>query len=227
MQTNLFIRKRGGRGFTPAFPLLALYDPVLRLLTRERGWRSALLARLAPAAGERIIDAGCGTGTLLAEIGGAAPGAQLIGLDPDRRILVRAEAKLKRARVVATMHQGYLRDLDRLVASESAAKIVSSLVFHQVSLDEKRDGLSAMFNALAPGGMLLVADYGLQRGVIMRTLFRLVQLTDGFADTQPNADGILPVLMQETGFTEVAEADVFATVTGSISIYSARKPTDR
>lgn len=60
----------------------------------------------------------------------------------------------------------------------------------------------------------------------MRALFRLVQWIDGFADTQPNADGVLPDLMREAGFIDVTESHVFATATGSISIYAARKPVN-
>lgn len=211
-------------GFTPAFPLLSLYDPVVRLLSRDRAWRSALLARLAPRAGELIVDAGCGTGTFLAEVGRQASGAELVGIDPDVRVLQRACGKLATAGVTADLQQGYLRDIAGLLEGRVAAKISCSLVFHQVPLAEKRDGLASMYDALAPGGALLIADYGLQRTAAMRALFRLVQIIDGFADTQPNADGVLPVLMREAGFVDVEETDLFATATGSVSIYRATRP---
>lgn len=211
-------------GFTPAFPLLGIYDPIVRLLSRDRAWRSALLARLAPRAGELIVDAGCGTGTFLAEVGRRAPGAELIGLDPDMRVLERADCKLAEAGVSADLRRGYLRDIAGMLEGRVAAKISCSLVFHQVPLSEKRAGFAAMYDALAPGGVLLIADYGRQRTATMRTLFRLVQIIDGFADTQPNADGVLPELMREAGFADVAETDLFATATGSISIYRAIRP---
>ena len=66
-----------------------------------------------------------------------------------------------------------------------------------------------------------IADYGLQRTRLMRSLFRFVQYVDGYKDTQPNADGILPVLMKETGFAQVEETTVIPTPTGSISLYRA------
>jgi hypothetical protein len=46
-----------------------------------------------------------------------------------------------------------------------------------------------------------------------------VQNLDGFENTQPNADGILPVLMREAGFARVEELHCIGTPTGSISIY--------
>lgn len=213
-----------GGGFTPAFPLLGLYDPIVRLLSRDRAWRAALLDRLAPRAGELIVDAGCGTGTFLADAARRAPRAELIGMDPDARVLRRAAGKLAEAGVAVDLQQGYLRDIAGLLEGRVAAKITCSLVFHQVPLAEKRAGLAAMYDALAPGGTLLIADYGLQRTAAMRALFRLVQIVDGFADTQPNADGVLPFLMREAGFTDVEETDLFATATGSVSIYRAIRP---
>ncbi|MCY1250212.1 hypothetical protein D3C72_2293450 [compost metagenome] len=59
---------------------------------------------------------------------------------------------------------------------------------------------------------------------MMRALFKLVQYVDGFEDTQPNAEGILPELMRDAGFIHVEETNVFATATGSISIYRGVKP---
>lgn len=210
--------------FTPAFPILALYDPLVRLLTRERAWRSALLARLAPEPGELIVDAGCGTASFLAAIGRCSPDARLIGIDPDARILERARAKLARSETAAELHRASMRGLGPVLGQRRAAKIISSLVFHQIPMAEKQAGLAALFDALAPGGMLLIADYGWQRTATMRRLFRIVQRIDGFADTQPNADGMLPSLIAAAGFVDVAETDVFPTATGSISLYRARKP---
>jgi hypothetical protein len=76
---------------------------------------------------------------------------------------------------------------------------------------------------LRPGGRLVIADYGLQRMTLMRMAFRIVQLADGKEDTQPNADGVIPELLSEDGFREVREVEVVPTVSGSISVYVARK----
>ena len=58
----------------------------------------------------------------------------------------------------------------------------------------------------------------------MRLCFRAsVQLLDGVEHTQPNADGILPELLSESGFREVYESDKISTLTGSISILHGLK----
>src|SRR5262249_13361451 len=108
-----------------------------------------------------------------------------------------------------------------LLQGRGVTKVLSSLMFHQVPLEEKRAGLAAIREALAPGGVLHVADYGLQRTAKMRKRFRLVQKGDGFENTEPNALGVLPELMTDVGFDSVDESHVFETVSGSISIYRA------
>ena len=75
---------------------------------------------------------------------------------------------------------------------------------------------------LKPEGRLFIADYSAQRTALMRRLFRAtVQSIDGVADTQPNADGVLPTLIADAGFGEVEELRVIPTATGSISILKA------
>jgi len=88
-----------------------------------------------------------------------------------------------------------LRDTANLLRGRGVTKVLSSLVFHQVPLDEKRAGLAAIHETLPPGGSLHVADYGLQRTAKMRKRFRLVQKGDGFDNTEPYAQGILPELV--------------------------------
>lgn len=52
-------------------------------------------------------------------------------------------------------------------------------------LEEKRAGLTAIREALPPGGSLHVADYGLQRTAKMRKRFRLVQRATGSRTPNP------------------------------------------
>jgi ubiquinone/menaquinone biosynthesis C-methylase UbiE len=209
------------RDFTPALPLLWAYDFIVAAFTRECTWRGAFLRRLDPRPSDVIADIGCGTGSFLALLGRAAKSAKLIGVDPDDRILRRARRKLEAAGLVVTLKAGYLRDVSAMLAGAGVNKIASSLVFHQVPLAEKRAGLSSIYSALGPGGELHIADYGLQRTSLMRSLFRVVQHFDGYENTQPNADGILPSLMREAGFAQVKETAVIPTLTGSISLYRA------
>ena len=210
--------------FTPALGhswLSDLYDPAIALLTRERTWRDALLDDLDPGPGERIVDIGCGTGTLAAKIKRRAPGAEVLGIDPDADILGRARAKTGALGLEVAFAEGFARDAARLAGDAGADKIVSSLVFHQLPMAEKRSGFAACLRALRPGGTLHIADYGLQRTAAMRSLFRIIQTLDGREDTQPNADGMIPVLIAEAGFSDVREIAVIPTPTGSISLYRA------
>jgi ubiquinone/menaquinone biosynthesis C-methylase UbiE len=192
-----------GRDFTPAFPLLWAYDLIVAASARERTWRSAFLRQLDPRSSDTIADIGCGTGSFLALLGRTAKRAKLIGVDPDDRILGRASRKLEAAGIVVSLKRGYLRDATALLSGTGVNKITSSLVFHQVPLAEKRAGLSSIYSALAPGGELHIADFGLQRTRLMRRLFKIVQYVDGYENTQPNADGILQLLMEEAGFAQV------------------------
>ncbi|MBA3051214.1 MAG: class I SAM-dependent methyltransferase, partial [Brevundimonas sp.] len=51
------------------------------------------MAQIAPRDGEMIVDVGCGTGTLATLIKAAAPGSDMIGIDPDPEVLDPARAK--------------------------------------------------------------------------------------------------------------------------------------
>ncbi|MFI6540404.1 class I SAM-dependent methyltransferase [Nonomuraea sp. NPDC050547] len=214
-----------GRAFTPALGRFAptrLYDAVAAL-TRERLWRGLLAMHAAPRPGDVIVDVGCGTGSLALLLNRVEPRARLIGVDPDPDVLALARRKAAAAGAELEWRAGMGDALTEIVEVGSASTAVSSLVLHQCPVAMKRAVLASMFAVLRPGGRLVLADYGLQRSALMRTAFRVVQLADGRADTQPNADGILPALMADAGFGDVREAEVVSTITGSISVYVARR----
>ena len=58
----------------------------------------------------------------------------------------------------------------------------------------------------------------------MRVAFFTVQLLDGFETTTDNVNGLLPTLITESGFDEVAETGSYMTMLGTMSLYRGRKP---
>ncbi|MBN8809137.1 MAG: class I SAM-dependent methyltransferase [Sphingomonas sp.] len=214
------------RAFTPALGRgpTRLYDAALRVFTRERRWRGAVMDAVAAANPRTVLDVGCGTGTLAIGMASRIPGALVTGLDPDTEALAIAARKTAGVRQSIAWRIGFASDA-ALDGRASAFDVVTcTLVLHQVPLAGKAVGLSAMQAALRPGGRLVLADYSEQRLPLMRALFRLtVQRIDGREDTQPNADGVLPRLIAGAGFADVAESMVIPTPSGSISILTATK----
>ena len=109
--------------------------------------------------------------------------------------------------------------LDEIGPLQACDKVVSSLVLHQCPIAVKQAIIWQMWRLLKPGGALFIADYGEQRSLLMRMLFRQVQMIDGFELTEPNARGCLPAMLNAAGFRDVAELRVVPTPTGSISLY--------
>lgn len=213
--------------YTPAAGhhwLTSLYDFGVAALTRENRWRRALIAQVRPGPDDVIVDVGCGTGSMLARLGKAAPSSRLIGIDPDPAILARARKRFAAAGLSVELHLGFARQAAGLLKGTRPTKVVSSLVFHQVPMDEKVAALAAMHAVLRAGGEVHIADYGLQRTPLMRALFSgIIQNLDGRENTEPNARGVLRDLMWTAGFRNAEETLVIPTPSGSISLYRASR----
>lgn len=218
MQSRTYVPALGDHRLSP------FYDTTIALMTCERTWRRAFVKQIAPEPRDVILDVGCGTGSLAVLLKQTSPSASVYGVDPDPDILTRAEIKARDAGVIVHLAQGFAQDTAAIAAGIRPNKIVSSLVLHQIPLAGKRLTILNAFAGLRAGGELHVADYGMQSSPLMRFAFRQVQTLDGFGNTQPNAEGVLPELMTEAGFVDVRENVVIPTPTGSISLYSAKRP---
>ena len=203
--------------------LTPLYDRVIAAMTREKAWRARLVEHIDARPGEVILDVGSGTGSLAIALTAATAGCVVRGIDPDEAAVEIAKRKAALAGSTATFELGGFGG--RLTGRGAVDKVVCSLVLHQVSIAEKRRLIQAMADWLRPGGELFIADYGVQPTLAMRMAFRVtVQLLDGKSDTQPNADGILPSLIQQAGFMAITHLEEINTATGRIEIIRAENP---
>ncbi|WP_155645006.1 class I SAM-dependent methyltransferase [Erythrobacter donghaensis] len=207
--SNDFTRAAGR--FAPT----ALYDSGVALLTREEVWRNELLRMLSPLPGETILDVGCGTGSLAILLKEAQPEAHITGLDPDSEALIIAERKADAAGVSISWRQGFAHDAANLGVFD---KVVSSLVFHQVSLDGKQSGIAAMFAATRPEAWFASPIMPSKAHGICGK-----HLIDGRTNTQLNADGFIENELGAITGSSILPAYAINTPTGTISIFCMTK----
>jgi trans-aconitate 2-methyltransferase len=111
-------------------------------------WGKKVLARLRLRGDEIVLDAGCGTGRLTAELLAALPGGQVIGIDLSQNMLQSAREHLRSDSRVSLV----AGDLLHLPFGRAFDGIVSTAALHWV-LDH--DHLFANFrDVLRPGGWL-------------------------------------------------------------------------
>ena len=214
-------------GYVPALGwdfLTPLYDPLVRLTTREMSFKSRLLNEAGIDETTRMLDVGCGTGTLLLLAKRRSQPLLAIGLDGDMKVLGIARLKAHRHVEEIALVQAFCFDIP--FADGAFDRVLSSLMLHHLTRSEKIRTLQEIFRVLRPGGELHVADWGQPHNLLMRALAFSVRLGDSFARTADNMKGRLPVLFRDAGFEEVSilETARFATLFGTLSLFKARKP---
>jgi len=211
--------------FTPALGfrwLTRLYDPVLRATLKEEKFKALLVEQVGLQAGQRVLDLGCGTGTLTLMLARACREATVRGLDADSEVLKIARKKVAAADVDVELSQGMA--FAPPFEAGSFDRVVSSLLFHHLRRADKQRTFSKLRELLKPGGVLHIADWGQPQNLLMRLAFLGVQLLDGFESTADNVRGALVPLMQEAGFDSVEETHREMTLFGTLSLYRALNP---
>jgi trans-aconitate methyltransferase len=105
-----------------------------------------LLAQLAAQAGERILDLGCGDGTLTEQI--AAAGASVVGIDASAEMVAGAVSRGLDARLI---------DATKLPFDAEFDAVFSNAVLHWIA--DADAVLGGVFRALKPGGRF-VGEFG-------------------------------------------------------------------
>lgn len=205
--------------------LTGAYDRLIAATLPEAELKRRLVAQAGLAPGQRILDLGCGTGTLTLMIKAAAPAAEVFGLDGDEDVLAIAREKVTRAGTDVILARGLAQEAD--LPAGSFDRVLSSLFFHHLRREDKASVLRRVHDLLRPGGELHVLDWGRAQDPLMRFLFVPVQLLDGFATTQDNVRGRLVSYMTEAGLAGAAETARRRTAFGTLSLYRATRPGGR
>lgn len=201
--------------------LTPFYDGLVAATIRERKFRAAVIEQAGLRPGQRVLDLGCGTGTLAIEMARHCPGLQIFGLDGDPGALARAERKATQAGVEITWQQGLATKLPYPEASFDRA--VSTLFFHHLAAQDKVSAATELYRVLRPAGQLHVADWGPPTSRLQRLLFLPVQLLDGFVNTSPQlARGLVDVFRQ-AGFEGVQVTRRIPTLLGTMALHSANR----
>lgn len=203
--------------------LTGLYDPVMALSMRERAFRPALIdAVLAEPHPGMVLDVGCGTGTLAAQLAQADPRVSVLGVDGDQAVLDLARQKSRSFGERVRFSEGLA---DALTLGDASVEVaIASLLLHHLGTSTKSRALEETYRVLVPGGRLVIADWGPPRDPLIRLGFLMLQLIDGFASTRDHGAGHLPALIEGAGFRNVRITQRWRTMWGSLELITAVKP---
>ena len=138
------------------------------ILFRGKLWelrqKTADLARIQP--GEKVLDVGCGTGTLAMEVElrvGAT--GRVVGIDPGEQQIARARSKAIQRGLSIEFQIGVIEQLN--FPDHTFDVVLSTIMMHHLSDTLKRQGLAEIARVLRspdpasgkPGGRLVLADF--------------------------------------------------------------------
>jgi ubiquinone/menaquinone biosynthesis C-methylase UbiE len=213
------------RSYLPAAGVhwaLPIYDPYARLL----GWdavRSTLLEQMDLAPGQRVLDIGCATGTLLVVVKQRHPDVFVVGLDPDPKALARAARKALRAGVKVHFNRGFSDQLP--YADASFDRVSCTGMFSLLPLAEKETTLGEVRRVLRPGGSFHLFD--MARNPLGSSLWLpllRVWLRQPGQDVRVCTKDQTVALMREAGFADARKTGEHPFWVWPLASYRASRP---
>jgi ubiquinone/menaquinone biosynthesis C-methylase UbiE len=147
-------RQEGELGYMASY-----YDLVMTGITlgRERKLRQMTMDLSQVKPGDRVLEIGCGTGTLtLAAKARAGPSGEVAGLDLAPEMVAKARSKAARKGVDVTIREGSIANIP--FTDDYFDVVMCSFMIYHMPEDVRRKGLAEINRVLKPGGHLFVLD---------------------------------------------------------------------
>ena len=178
----------------------------------------ALVAQAELSDGLRVLEIGCGTGNVTVRAKRAAPGADVVGSDPDPLALTRAQRKVRGLSGIR-FERAYAQKLP--FADGEFDRVLSSMMLHHLDEDVKAGAAAEIHRVLRPGGSLHIVDIGghatAHHGLAARWM-----------KDNPHAAGNLgdaiPRLLTNAGFECAEVASRRSRFIGQLTFYRADRP---
>lgn len=208
------------RSYMPALGkrwLLPLYDPFLWLFGADKA-KQPLIEQAEIKSGFRVLDIGCGTGSMAVLIKRMHPEAEVVGIDPDPAALSVAERKAKRAGLSVKFDRGFADHMP--YADASFDRVFSSVMFHHLAAEEKSATLGEIRRVLKTDGSLHLLDFVRAHGPHSGTAEH-GQLVHRRGPVAERIEGRMTALMDEAGLVDAKEVSRGKNFFGPIAYYRA------
>ena len=144
---------------------IVLHSPIfydltvwLAMLGKERAFRERLLQLARVKEGERLLDVGCGTGTLaIAAKRHVGQSGAIYGVDASPEMLTRAEKKARKANLEVLFRSGLAEALPFQDSFFDVA--LSTVMLHHLHAKTRRQCAAEIRRILKPGGRVFAADF--------------------------------------------------------------------
>ena len=210
------------RSYLPAAGLrwaLPLYDPLVKLLGSDSA-RKTLIDQAMLSPGLRILDVGCGTGTMLVLIKRLHPDVSVVGLDPDPDALARGKHKAAREKLSIQFDRGFSDELP--YADHSFDRVFSSLMYHHLPSHEKPTTLAEIRRVIRPGGSFHLLDLegpdAFKHGILDHLFHTSERLEE-------NSQARVLNLLEQSGFTDSQKIGHRRVLFGPVAYYRANVPS--
>ena len=137
--------------------LTPLYDFICGMTGYGAGFKRRLLNLAGLEPHHRVLDVGCGSGTLAVLMSEKLPAARVQAVDPDRRILLQAQRKAARRRMSVALQTARAEALP--FPDGTFDRVLSTLTYHHIPDDYKAAALAETRRVLKPDGRFLLADF--------------------------------------------------------------------
>jgi ubiquinone/menaquinone biosynthesis C-methylase UbiE len=175
---------------------LPLYDLIAKMLGADKA-RQVLLDRVQFQPQDRVLDIGCGTGTLAVLLKQKYPSLNIVGLDPDPNALARAREKSTRAGVSVRFDRGFA---DALAYQNNSFDVVfSSFMFHHLESAHREKTLREVRRVLKAGGRFYLLDFEASDDVSAHGSMRLFHRSKRLQD---NSAPRIVSLMEQAGLKD-------------------------
>jgi demethylmenaquinone methyltransferase/2-methoxy-6-polyprenyl-1,4-benzoquinol methylase len=149
--------------YDPYDRLAPYYDLMAKVMLLpfggERRFRNAALDVLDVQPGMRVLELGCGTGSMTAAL--LAMGADVTAIDLSKPMLERAERRAPEAEFIRT-------DMLTFVADQPYDAALLCFVMHEMTLDIRLRALEAARRACHDQGIVCVIDFADDASLLMR-----------------------------------------------------------